>query len=445
MFVVDAGDLSWKSKTLAANRLPQQREKARVQHQALMAGGMDGMVPGDGDLALGSSWLAEQAEASKLPYVAANLLCDGAPLFPGARRVEKGGVSLVIAGVLQEGTTVGGCVAGDPVEGLRSALAGMGEADLLVVLSHEDPSLDEALAEAIPEIDLVVNGGVGAQYNTPNSLPGQALQLAAGSRGKKVGVARIELQPGGSGFLLDNERAVLAERIYRAERRLVFAKERVAKAQGEKDELAVERAQNHVDHYQTQLDELKTSLASATSPEEVVHHSLANELVNLGEEVADDPAILAIMEAGKGDIEAAAQAGARLEAYKGPYVGSAACAACHVEPTTQWQGTAHASAWATLQADQRDQDLDCFSCHVTGALDPQGPQHPSQVTGLENVGCESCHGPGRDHASNPAKGDMVGEPAEAVCTSCHDGQKDEGRFDLPTYLPKVRHSAGGAP
>lgn len=440
VFVVDAGNLSWKSDTIAESRLVQQREKARVQHAALKLGGIDGMLPGAADLALGSAWLAEQAREQDLPFVAANLSCDGAAPFPGARRVERGGLALVVAGVLQDGTEVGGCVATDPVPALQAALTEAGEADLVVVLAHQDPLLDETLAAAIDAVDIVVNSGSGAQYNSPKALPGAAVQLASGSRGKKLGVARVELQPGGSGFVVDSQRAVLAERIERAERRLEFSRERLAQAE---DDLARERANNQLSHYAEQKAELEAELAALTQPGaegEVVRHRISHELLDLGRDVADDPAVAALLEEARERIEAAAQLTARAGAFGGPYVGSEACAACHPGPTAQWKTTPHASAWQTLVDEGRSMDLDCFTCHVTGAHDPQGPQHPAQAEGLTDVGCESCHGPGREHIASPATVDMVASPGESVCTTCHDGVKDEGRFDLSSYLPKVVHA-----
>lgn len=439
VFVVDAGNLSWKSPSLSDSRLAQQREKARVQHAALKLGGIDGMLPGAADLALGSAWLQEQAREQDLPFVAANLSCDGAAPFPGARRVERGGLSLVVAGVLQDGTEVGGCTASDPLPALQAALTEAGEADLVVLLAHQDPLLDETLARSLVAVDIVINSGTGAQYNSPKALPGAAVQLASGSRGKKLGVARVALQPGGSGFVVDNQRTVLAERIERAERRLDFARERLAAAE---DELARERAQNQLTHYTEQKAELEAELAALTAPAaggEAVRHTISHELLSLGQDVEDEPAVAALVEEGKGRIEAAAQAGARLGAVGGPFVGSAACAGCHPGPTAQWQGTAHASAWQTLVDQQRSQDLDCFTCHVTGAHDPRGPQHPAQAEGLTDVGCESCHGPGKEHVASPTTVDMVASPGESVCTTCHDGVKDEGRFDLSRYLPEVVH------
>ena len=123
-------------------------------------------------------------------------------------------------------------------------------------------------------------------------------------------------------------------------------------------------------------------------------------------------------------------------------MGSGACAGCHTEQYAQWQTTPHAHAWQTLVDQKRHMDLDCFTCHVTGAFDPEGPQHPNQVGQLKNVGCESCHGPGRDHVGAPGPGQMVVNPPESTCTQCHDGAQDGGRFDYATYLPKVVHGTG---
>ena len=66
-FVVDAGDLMWKSKSLPKTRLAQQRQKALLQLDIYADGGMDAMVPGEADLALGLPWVAKQVQQRALP------------------------------------------------------------------------------------------------------------------------------------------------------------------------------------------------------------------------------------------------------------------------------------------------------------------------------------------------------------------------------------------
>jgi hypothetical protein len=123
----------------------------------------------------------------------------------------------------------------------------------------------------------------------------------------------------------------------------------------------------------------------------------------------------------------------------GPWVGNNACAGCHPSQAAQWQTTGHARAWASLVAQQRQYDADCFTCHVTGARDPAGPKDARQLGGLEDVGCEACHGAGREHSADPQTARMVRNPPTSQCTGCHDSRQDGGRFDEPTYRARVKH------
>jgi predicted CXXCH cytochrome family protein len=84
------------------------------------------------------------------------------------------------------------------------------------------------------------------------------------------------------------------------------------------------------------------------------------------------------------------------------YLGVATCGECHADedPYVQWQGTAHAEAWASLQESPYAQEF-CYACHTVGygdtdengqALD-NGGYDETPISKLENVQCESCHGP----------------------------------------------------
>ena len=123
-----------------------------------------------------------------------------------------------------------------------------------------------------------------------------------------------------------------------------------------------------------------------------------------------------------------------------PFVGAGACKSCHDAQYSQWQTLAHAHAILVLAKDNHERDASCFACHSTGAFHPKGPQLPSQMTtAYENVQCEACHGPGKDHVAEPKPGQMNRAADASTCTICHDGERDDGRFDYATYLPKVTH------
>jgi hypothetical protein len=131
--------------------------------------------------------------------------------------------------------------------------------------------------------------------------------------------------------------------------------------------------------------------------------------------------------------------GVLREHLGGSYVGASACASCHASETTQWKGTAHASAFATLLDRRRQGVPGCVRCHVTGYRQPGGYRTLTQ-NGLRHVQCESCHGPGSRHVDAPARENIVRDPAAAVCLECHDPQHSEmTTANFTDYRGKVTH------
>ena len=82
------------------------------------------------------------------------------------------------------------------------------------------------------------------------------------------------------------------------------------------------------------------------------------------------------------------------------YVGHArAAATCHETALAWWKGHAHGRAYATLEQRNKQFNLSCVGCHVTGYNQPGGAT-VVQNQGLTDVGCESCHGPGSLHVAD---------------------------------------------
>lgn len=435
--VVDAGDLMWKSKTLDASRIAQQRVKGRLQLEAMSQGGIDAMVLGDADLTLGLEWIGQQMRDLDLPYVATNMVCEGVPM-PAYRRVSVGDLEVGVLGVMGR-EQAGACTFKAVVPAISQALDGLGEVDLVVVLSHQDSGAERDMAAAVPEIDVIINGHSKKSTPTPISLGETAVQLGAGSRGKKLGVATLQIEKGARGFQVDGRLKDLERKLDRAAERLAKTQDQLKRA---KDDKTVTRLEGRLRRIERQAAEARSALSDAADASAGPRHRIANTLRPLSEKVADDETIEAMVQASKPMISAAAQlvAPSGTQAVNtGPFAGSAACEGCHADEHKQWKTTPHASAWSTLVRQGRERDLDCWSCHVTGAHHPLGPQHPSQVSGLEDVGCESCHGPGQSHVAAPSKGNIRRDPAVEVCTDCHDGVKDEGRFDFAKYRPQVLH------
>jgi predicted CXXCH cytochrome family protein len=106
------------------------------------------------------------------------------------------------------------------------------------------------------------------------------------------------------------------------------------------------------------------------------------------------------------------------------------CGNCHVESQSQWEGTAHAGAWASLQESGVDEEF-CEACHSVNALGNPAEGAAGYVsTGdarYEDVQCEACHGPGLAHVLNPKDETIplapmtVGVANSAGCGECHQG------------------------
>jgi hypothetical protein len=111
------------------------------------------------------------------------------------------------------------------------------------------------------------------------------------------------------------------------------------------------------------------------------------------------------------------------------FMGVDACTSCHEQERAVWNKTAHAHAYATLEKQFVEFNLDCVGCHVTGYEKPGGST-VTHVEKLKDVGCETCHGPGSLHANDPKKkGLIVVKPDPKSCvTECHHPPHVEG-FD----------------
>jgi len=433
-FVVDAGDLLWKTGKISKKRLNQQRQKGALILEAYALSGVDAMVPGEADLSLGLDWLAGQAAMHALPYVAANLDCDGFSL-PGGRVVERDGVTLGFVGVV--GATNGGeCTVSAPVPALKSAIAKLGDVDMLVLLSHQDDEADLGLVKALGNVDVVVNGHGRVAMKPPRRLGERAIQVSTGSRGKKLGIVKIDQVLGASGFIVDGLSDRLHAKIKSVKSRIERTKKKVKK---DADGASKKRANPRLKRLDGQLKRLQAQVLIDENMRERPRHLLKNRLRGLNDDISDHSKTQALVIAAKAQISGAVVLKADKPARGSNFVGDTACLGCHQEQHGQWKSTPHAYAWSTLQRVGRSGDLDCWSCHVTGAGQPSGPSHPSEVSGLENVGCESCHGPGLAHTQTPMHSNIVRAPSEQTCAGCHDGVQDEGRFDFEAYIKRVTH------
>ncbi|MGD8495632.1 MAG: cytochrome c3 family protein [Gemmatimonadales bacterium] len=104
------------------------------------------------------------------------------------------------------------------------------------------------------------------------------------------------------------------------------------------------------------------------------------------------------------------------------------CGNCHVGQQAEWEGTAHADAWATLEASGHA-SASCENCHTDGPNGnptDEGGWAATADTRYHDVQCENCHGPGETHVTNPDASQPLASIAVSAdptvgCAECHSG------------------------
>ena len=430
LVVVEAGNWGWKSSLLPQSKRAQQRRKASLQLNAMKLSGIDAIGLGSGDLALGLDFFMDN-DAS---FVLSNVSCGAQDSWKRFQRVDAGGTSIGILSVLSTTSTVPiDCTITSPHEAAKE-IAHQQAVDLWVVSAELSQEESRTVASALGHT-LFIDSKSRRMGTTPKKVAENAALLSAGSRGKHVGLVSVHIPKDASGLkILGLEESVQKER-KRYQDRIDKATEELKSVSEKRDRNRLER---QIKYYSKKIEEMPVvEFANEANP-----WIISNTLHGLGKDIANHKETEGLVEAYKErEEEVKVQT---KEEYNGPFLGSNSCMGCHPYQYKHWESTAHAKAWQTLVDDKRSQDQACFSCHVTGAHHPQGPQSIGQIQGLENVGCESCHGPGKAHVESSGQVDMIKEPDVQNCTQCHDGVKDEGRFDAATYYPKIRHPALGA-
>lgn len=432
---------------------PAEKWQRLVKAELLLEGAgalqFDAMIVGNADLVFGKDFLLSQARKHNLPYLGANLqdAASGKAIFPAYVVKSLGKLKVGVVGLVPENLDAEGLKGTPALPALQAAVKELKaqQVDVIVALSNQAFGVNEKLAETVPELEVIVAGGTKQKLDAPKVV-GNAVILEAGNRGKHQGffeATRLEdtlgWQNTGPQSEQASRRAQLAKRVELLQRRL----------QSSVDEAERRRLVGQLAHYNRELTELNTP----TEPGKVARRNLFQNVQQpLSREVEDEPALKVRVDRALQKLNAPPPEGQELAslqpppALSGDVVGSEACAGCHVKEYEQWKTTPHARAYATLEKLNRNNDYQCFSCHVTASFLPGGPIDPQQVTtALQNVGCESCHMPGKKHVAQPTADKLPAQVPETICLQCHTKEQTGGRFVYSEYLPKVVHALTTAP
>jgi len=201
-----------------------------------------------------------------------------------------------------------------------------------------------------------------------------------------------------------------------------------------------------------ELQARRRTVAEGAAPAPATGSYLAHRFVPITQDRPSDEDVKDILAAYDREVAAANLAFAKAQnkvceqapAGEAGYVGGATCASCHQAAHDFWKQTRHAKAYATLEKANKQYDLACVSCHVTGWEKPGGACRVDEVDTRKDVTCESCHGPGSLHVANPAAAKLERKAPEATCRGCHTADHSTG-FDYSAYLSRILGPGHGAP
>jgi len=374
----------------------------------------------------------------------------GVATVPPRLRVVEG-VKVGVFGVtaparVSEGDAAKGVQASDPLAAAKKAVAQLKKqgAQLVVALCGMDRLETRALARAVPGIEFaIVGAAVGDGMAEPEPVGSTYLMAPADLARYAV---KLTVQVRGRGPMAPYAGASERKRqLDKADKRIATLKEQLAawKKDASADAAFVAARQSELG----ELEAERTRLAAAPPPPPSSGNWFEYALVPVNKKIARDPGVADGLRQlaraiGKANLEAAQGEPAPPAEPDAPtYVGTTACASCHKAAVEFWKGSRHAHAWKTLVDVDKQYNLDCIGCHVTGWQKPGGVNLASaEKRGLVDVQCEVCHGPGSKHvaaAGMEDKSSLVRRPNERFCSdNCHT-QEHSDTFSWVPYLRDI--------
>lgn len=426
LVVLMGGDLFFDTGELEPKRMDQATRNAKTLVGILNGLQVAAALPGSRDRAQRGELVAELDAEATFPWLA---MKGDAEVV----RVDASGLRVAIVGVRP----------GADIDAVRKAVGMARTESALTVAIVVGTRRDANRVAAIDGVDFVVQGGLDEDDPMPPHQSRRGWVLHASRQGQ--GVAVVDVFRNGDGAFsdasewsrglardnLDNQIAELSRKIEGWKR-------------GGADPADL----------QVQTDRLKGLEADRRALDQPVKPSVGNSFsvqwVELDPDAPTDPTVTGLMRAhDKAVNDANREAFADLKPPPlGPgdiaFVGSKTCSTCHGPAYAWWQAHPHGRAYETLVKRDKQYNLDCVGCHVTGYNRPGGSTVTSNLDGaLVDVGCESCHGPGASHIKNPTV-DMVRNPPESYCVGCHNEEHSD-QFDYETYRKTVIVPGHGLP
>lgn len=427
----------------------QAEQRASLLHRRFST--LDGLVSGLGPTDFASSAGAEALTRYPLPRVLANA-SDRPEGVASIRTIELGhglvaSVTSVVEPELGSASTAwapGFPATSDPLAALKLLQPELAKADLSVVMVHGSRKLAETIAREL-DVDVVVMGGIQAnpersRMGSPAVQLGHAWLLEPGDRAQTIAHLTLSIDRSVPEGELPSEWTLLAPRTQR-EAELARLDEQLEKfaADPSADAAFVDRLKAERDTLKAGLDAIELPDAPVVViPEQVKVSCRKPSDATTGQALTDYDAWVAEQNLARfTGVHAPAPAPG-----KPSYVGAEACADCHTEAVQFWEGTVHHGAYESLVEVNKQYDLSCVGCHVTGFRKPGGSEVVENEL-LRAVQCEQCHGPGSAHLDDPVPETILRSSPVSVCVECHTPEHSD-TFDYDAYMRDILGEGHGA-
>ncbi|WP_104987800.1 multiheme c-type cytochrome [Sorangium cellulosum] len=437
--VVGAGPLLFAEPEVKPERSSQDAWKAEAMASAAREIGLAAWAPGENDWALGAEALGKYKEQAGAAPLAGNI--EGAQ---GVVVREVSGVKVGLIGVSdpkgRAGTYPAGIKPGPAIDAMKAGVeeAKKQGAKVLVGLAALPRGEALRLADNVPELHVLVLGKPSERGDVndgakPPVLIGSTLVVETPNHLQAVAVVDLFVRGGEGGKLVfaDAGGVAKAEELISLSARIRELEIRINSWEGDKTVAAKDVADRKADLEKLRAEKAKIEAEEAKVTGSFFRYSAVEVREKLGADKDVAGQLMAYYKRVNAHNKEAFADRVPAPPAKGEagYIGIDACTNCHDEERKVFDATAHAHAYATLQEDFKEYNLDCVSCHVTGYGKPGG----STVThnaALQNVQCEECHGPGSLHAKDPEKKGLItlAPPPESCVSQCHHPPHVEG-FD----------------
>jgi len=433
------------AKALAEADAAQRRAGAQTLAEALSRMGLYAIAPA-----------AEELNSDREALVAlsqragAQLLGAGPGAQPGEadadrRILERGGLRIGIFGLVSDEAAPNPVDLRGPARTLASELKREG-AQVVVAMVSGGLRQARRIADGVAEVDFVIHGGVaGSELAVPEAV-GSSTLLRAGRHGEALIAVDLHWRGTEHGPFVDHSAWSRTARRENLERSTGELQQRIDAWAQKSDVDAAELERQRV-RLKAMRDELKKDQDPSAPP---AGNYFSARSIEIDPKVEPSKAVAELLDAHDARVNAhnrqalAAIAPSPVPPGSAGYAGSEACGRCHQPALGWWKAHPHGRAYATLEARNKQFNLECVACHVTGYGKPGGAA-VVQNEGLRNVGCESCHGPASQHIADPKAAGLVRrEVPETTCVGCHNEEHSD-RFEYQAFRSMLMVPGHGKP